>query len=184
MKEIDDDYKIILNKIVSNMNIELETNDYFMNYVINEAKKSKTELKIGAIIVKNDIVIASGHRKRSFKDNRSFHAEEICFNNLNSSAKGGIMYLTLEPCIQRNNKYQNVLSCTDLIIKNKIEKVVIGVLEINPDICGRSIQQLYDNGVNVSLFDYKYKKALYNLLGKDFIEYQFNKWKLYKKGKK
>lgn len=79
-----------------------------MNYfeeAINEAIKAykKGEIPVGAVIVKNDKVIAKAHNNRQFNHNVLGHAEINCILKAEKRIKDWRlnecdMYVTLEPC--------------------------------------------------------------------------------------
>lgn len=96
---------------------------------------------VGALIIKGEKIIGEGwHHK--FGDN---HAEVEAIENAGlESFEGCTLYVTLEPC----NHYGKTPPCTDLIIKKKFAKVVIGMLDPNP-IAGGGKQKLIDAGIEV-----------------------------------
>jgi len=53
------------------------------------------------------------------------------------------LYVSLEPC----NIFKNTPPCTQFIIANKIPKVVVSCLDINPEISGLGITELQRNGI-------------------------------------
>ena len=53
------------------------------------------------------------------------------------------LYVSLEPC----NIFKNTPPCTHFIIANKIQKVVVSCLDINPLISGLGIAELEKNGI-------------------------------------
>ena len=55
----------------------MKIDEYFMNLALNNAKLSelKGEVPVGAIIVKDDEVIANGFNQREFGKNALYHAE-------------------------------------------------------------------------------------------------------------
>lgn len=77
----------------------------FMREAIKRAKRAAAigELPIGAVIVRDGRVIASGYNKRETKKNALLHAEVIAINCACKKLKGWRlsgcdMYVTLEPC--------------------------------------------------------------------------------------
>ena len=96
---------------------------------------------VGAVIVKNGKVVGRGYHKRFGGP----HAEVEAIRNAKSSVSGATIYINLEPC----NYYGKTPPCTDLIIKNKISKVVIGGRDPNPLVSGKGIRQLRKSGIEV-----------------------------------
>jgi len=98
----------------------------FMKIALIEAKKaySRKEVPVGAVIVKDDIVIAKAYNLREYKQTSLAHAEILAIakacKKLNSwRLDGCTMYVTLEPC----------LMCAGAITQSRIKKVVIGALD-------------------------------------------------------
>jgi tRNA(adenine34) deaminase len=78
---------------------------YFMNEAFQEAKKAleKDEPPVGAVVVKDDEIIARGHNLREALQDPTAHAEMLAIKA--AAAKLGrwrlsdcTMYVTLEPC--------------------------------------------------------------------------------------
>ncbi|WP_434291791.1 nucleoside deaminase [Clostridium botulinum] len=107
-------------------------NDY-IEYAIIEAKKALAigEVPVGAIIVKENKIIAKSHNlKESFKDPTA-HAEilaikEACNTIHNWRLKGCKMYVTLEPCAM----------CASAIIQSRISELHIGTFDPVGGACG------------------------------------------------
>ena len=98
---------------------------------------------VGALIVKNDVVLAEGAHEK-FGEN---HAEVNCFNSLKDKIDADhVMICTLEPC----NHYGKTPPCTEKIIESGIKKIIIGSLDPNPKVAGTGIKRLKDAGIEVS----------------------------------
>ena len=98
----------------------------YMNAALNEAKKAYmlNEVPVGAVIVKDDKIIARAHNLREKTNNAISHAEILCINKACKKLKswrleGCTMYVTLEPC----------LMCAGALTQCRIEKVVIGAMD-------------------------------------------------------
>ena len=97
--------------------------NYFMGLAIEEAKKAYEigEVPIGAIIVRENQVIASAFNKRELGRNATHHAEllaiqEACEKLGGWRLIGCTMYVTLEPC----------LMCAGAIINSRLERLIYG----------------------------------------------------------
>ena len=88
----------------------------YMELAIELAKRGKGKVNpnplVGAVVVKNDIIIGQGYHEEFGKA----HAEVNAFNSLKESAEGATIYVTLEPC----SHYGKTPPCVDRIIENKI----------------------------------------------------------------
>ncbi len=112
----------------------------FMYLAIEEAKKAATEneVPVGAVIVKDGEVIATGRNHREQKQNALSHAEVEAINSackkLGSWRLDGCeMYVTLEPCPM----------CTGAIINARIKTVIFGAFDKNAG-CMDSVINLCD----------------------------------------
>jgi len=79
--------------------------DKFMDIALEEAKKAlqKENVPVGAVIIKNNKIIAKAHNLKKSSKNVMDHAEIICIKKANKKIKdwrlnGCDMYVTLEPC--------------------------------------------------------------------------------------
>lgn len=93
----------------------------FIDLAYKEALKAykKDEVPVGAVVVKDGVVIAKGHNQRITRKNPLYHAEVVAIQKAakkigNYRLDGCVLYVTLEPC----------LMCTGAIIQARIEKVV------------------------------------------------------------
>lgn len=96
---------------------------------------------VGAVIVKNDNIIAEGYHT----EYGGLHAERNAFKNLKESAEGADIYVTLEPCCH----YGKQPPCTQAVIENGIKNVYIGSDDPNSLVAGKGIEQLKAAGINV-----------------------------------
>lgn len=96
---------------------------------------------VGAVIVKDDKIIAQGYHA-SYGE---LHAERHAFSQLKEDAHGASMYVTLEPCCHQGKQPP----CTDAIIEHGIKKVYIGSDDPNELVAGKGITQLRAAGIEV-----------------------------------
>ncbi len=98
---------------------------------------------VGAVIVKNGELVATGHHERAGAD----HAETAAVRSAGERATGATLYVTLEPC----NHHGRTPPCTDAIIASKVARVVIGCRDPNPHVDGEGIEALKTAGIQVTL---------------------------------
>jgi diaminohydroxyphosphoribosylaminopyrimidine deaminase/5-amino-6-(5-phosphoribosylamino)uracil reductase len=98
---------------------------------------------VGAVIVKGDRIIARGYHHAFGAD----HAEVDALKKAQESVAGATLYVTLEPC----RHYGKTPPCTDAIIKSKIGRVVIGMLDPDPRMKGESVKLLNQNGIKTTV---------------------------------
>ena len=124
-------------------------NEEFMLEAIRLAKlgegKTNPNPLVGAVIVKDGKIIASGyHRKYG-----ELHAERDALKNAaenNTNVHGAEIYVTLEPCCH----FGKQPPCTQAIIEAGISKVIVGSRDPNPLVHGKGIQELRKNGIEVT----------------------------------
>ena len=100
---------------------------------------------VGAILVYNDKIIGEGYHQQCGEA----HAEVNCIASVSKEniplIKESTLYVSLEPC----SHFGKTPPCTDLIIKNKIKKVVIGCKDVYKEVSGKGIEKLQNAGVGV-----------------------------------
>lgn len=100
---------------------------------------------VGAVLVYENKIIGEGYHEKYGEA----HAEVNCINNVAEKKKSLIeksaIYVSLEPCAHHGK----TPPCADLIIKNKIKKVIIGCQDIYKEVAGKGIEKLRNAGVEV-----------------------------------
>jgi diaminohydroxyphosphoribosylaminopyrimidine deaminase/5-amino-6-(5-phosphoribosylamino)uracil reductase len=100
---------------------------------------------VGCVIVYEDRIIGEGFHQRY----GGAHAEVNAINSVDDKSllQKSTMYVTLEPC----NHQGLTPACTELIIANKISKVVVATVDPNPLVSGKGIERLQEAGIQVEL---------------------------------
>lgn len=134
----------------------------FLDIAKEEAKiaMSKGEIPIGAVIVKDNIVISKAHNLKETLNDVTAHAEILAIRKASKvlndwRLKGTEMYVTLEPCSM----------CASAIIQSRISKLHIGTFNKDMGACGSVINLIdsrkLDSFVNVNwLYDEECSKLL------------------------
>lgn len=126
------------------MNID---EDQWMKLALELARqglgKTSPNPAVGAVIVKNGKVLASGWHQGCGKA----HAERDALNQLSnlSDARGATIYITLEPCSTSGRTG----ACTERIIESGIRRVVYASRDPNPAHQGRADDLLRAAGIEV-----------------------------------
>ncbi|MBQ1182843.1 MAG: nucleoside deaminase [Clostridia bacterium] len=104
----------------------------FMNEALALAKKAGSlgEIPVGAVVVKDGEIIATGMNRRESENNALGHAEiEAISNACKSLGKWRLddceLYVTLEPCPM----------CAGAIINSRIKKVIFGAFDKKTGSC-------------------------------------------------
>ena len=124
----------------------------YMQYALQIAKLGHGETwpnpAVGCVIVsyftskkKKPVIIGTGYTKKGGVP----HAEVMAMNSVNKNLDGATMYVTLEPCCHIGKSKP----CTQAIIKNNLKRVVIAMVDPNPLVAGKGIQELKKNGIDV-----------------------------------
>lgn len=108
---------------------------------------------VGAVIVKDNRIIGEGYHEHFGGP----HAEVNAFKSAKEDVEGATMYVTLEPCAH----YGKTPPCADAIVRKKISKVVIGMVDSNPLVAGKGIEILRKAGIEVvtGILDSEIKKT-------------------------
>ena len=125
--------------------LEEDRNNKFMKEALKEAKKAydKEEIPVGAVIVRDDKIIARGHNIKELKKDTTKHAEIIAIQKASKKMdawrlEGCTLYVTLEPCAM----------CAGALIQSRIKKVVIGTMDKKTGACGSVLNLLEDYKFN------------------------------------
>ncbi|HZX21405.1 MAG TPA: tRNA adenosine(34) deaminase TadA [Clostridia bacterium] len=117
----------------------------FMVSAIEEAKKafSKEEVPIGAVIVKDNEIIAKAHNLKETFENAIYHAEILAIKDACDSLgrwrlTDCTIYVTIEPCPM----------CAGAILQSRIKRLVIGAMDTKSGACGSVINLLNNPGFN------------------------------------
>lgn len=143
----------------------------FEEIAIQQARQSVAEdqrvhPRVGAVVVKHGKVVSQAHRGESPK----CHAEFIALEGKlpDDLVAGATVYTTLEPCTTRNHPK---IPCSQRLIDRRVARVVIGMLDPNPEIRGLGIQALNDAGIETQLFPRDLQSQIEEL-NRDFIREQ------------
>jgi diaminohydroxyphosphoribosylaminopyrimidine deaminase/5-amino-6-(5-phosphoribosylamino)uracil reductase len=146
--------------------IPAELDERYMRLALCQARKGlgKTSPNpaVGAVLVKDGKVLSTGWHRRAGGP----HAEIEALSALEriEMAAGATLYVTLEPC----STVGRTPPCTDAIIAGKIERVVIGAIDPNPNHQGRGLERLRGAGITITTGILEEEAGLLNV--------GFNKW--------
>ena len=101
--------------------------------------------RVGAVLVRNGQIIGAGYHWRAGTPHAEVHAIHDARQRGNP-AEGATLYVTLEPCSTQGR----TPPCTDLIIREKISRVVYAATDPNPAHAGAAGRILRATGISVS----------------------------------
>jgi diaminohydroxyphosphoribosylaminopyrimidine deaminase/5-amino-6-(5-phosphoribosylamino)uracil reductase len=98
---------------------------------------------VGAVVVRDGEVVGRGyHTWAGLK-----HAEVLALEQAQERARGGTLYVTLEPCASHGR----TPPCIDAILAAGVRKVVAPMEDPNPQTRGRGFMRLRDAGIEVEV---------------------------------
>jgi diaminohydroxyphosphoribosylaminopyrimidine deaminase/5-amino-6-(5-phosphoribosylamino)uracil reductase len=98
---------------------------------------------VGCVVVHNNRIIGEGWHQQYGGP----HAEVNAINSLSNPLflSESTVYVNLEPC----NHFGKTPPCADLLIRSKVKKVVVGMVDPFKEVMGTGIQRLKDAGIEV-----------------------------------
>jgi len=102
---------------------------------------------VGAVVVKEGVVVGQGYTQPP----GSHHAEVLALKQAGEAARGGVMYVTLEPCCH----YGRTPPCARAIISAGVSEVHMAMLDPNPLVSGRGKDELEGEGVKIYLGEHE-----------------------------
>jgi tRNA(adenine34) deaminase len=118
---------------------------HFIHEALKEAKRSLllNEVPVGAVIVKDNKIIARAHNLRETLQDATAHAEVLAIKKA-CEVTGGWrltgcdMYVTLEPCPM----------CAGAILQSRISKLYIGSFDPSVGACGSVVNLIQNDALN------------------------------------
>jgi diaminohydroxyphosphoribosylaminopyrimidine deaminase/5-amino-6-(5-phosphoribosylamino)uracil reductase len=123
---------------------------------------------VGCVIVCENKIIGEGYHR----EYGSLHAEVNAINSIKHEDKvllsKSTVYVNLEPCAH----YGKTPPCADLLIQNKVKRVVIACIDPFDKVAGKGVEKLKNAGIEVQL-GVMQKEA--EFLNRRFIKYHTQK---------
>ncbi|MCB5223542.1 MAG: nucleoside deaminase [Candidatus Cloacimonetes bacterium] len=124
--------------------MELQNHIYWMNLALDEARKAfeEDEIPVGAVLVKDDELIAVEHNRTRQLSDPLAHAEKLLIDKILRSKikylQNYRLYVTLEPC----------LMCAGTIILSRLGCLVFGASDPKSGAVGSIYNVLADKSLN------------------------------------
>ena len=129
-----------------NKKTQAEKDKEYMKFAIKLAKQGEGKVNpnpvVGAVVVKDDVIVGKGYHKVFGKA----HAEVYALEEAGKLARNATIYVTLEPC----SHFGKTPPCAEKIIKMGIKRCVIGSNDPNPKVAGKGIEMLRAAGIEVT----------------------------------
>jgi tRNA(adenine34) deaminase len=124
---------------------QFEKDQFYMDLALEEAQKAADigEVPIGAVLVKDDQVIAKAHNLREVEKRAIAHAEILAIDEACKLTKawrleGTTLYVTLEPCAM----------CAGAIVLSRVSRVVYGAADPKGGCAGTLMNLLEEERFN------------------------------------
>ncbi|GLT79632.1 hypothetical protein SLA2020_511140 [Shorea laevis] len=98
---------------------------------------------VGCLIVKDDKIVGEGFHPKAGQP----HAEVFALRDAGDLAENATAYVSLEPC----NHYGRTPPCTEALIKAKVKRVVVGMVDPNPIVASKGVARLRSAGIDVTV---------------------------------
>jgi diaminohydroxyphosphoribosylaminopyrimidine deaminase/5-amino-6-(5-phosphoribosylamino)uracil reductase len=122
---------------------------------------------VGCVIVRDEKVVGQGYHRQAGLP----HAEIEALEQAGDLARGGTLYVNLEPCCHQGRTGP----CTQAIIGAGISRVVAAMVDPNPQVAGRGLHTLRKAGIDVDcgVMEGEARRlneafVIYQLLGRPF----------------
>ena len=123
----------------------MSNDEKWMRIAIEEANLAmyKNEVPVGAVLVKNDMLIAQAHNKPITKNDPTAHAEIQLLRKAGEQQKNyrlpeSTLYVTLEPCTM----------CFGAMVHARIDRIVYGASDPKTGVCGSRMNLNEENFFN------------------------------------
>tara|TARA_B100000795_G_scaffold269027_1_gene257278 strand:+ start:1377 stop:1826 length:450 start_codon:yes stop_codon:yes gene_type:complete len=125
----------------------MNEDEKWMSLALEQARKAEEEgeVPVGAILVKDGIVIARAHNQPVSTNDVTAHAEIQLLRDAgkklqNYRLTGTSLYVTLEPCAM----------CLGAIMHARIKRIIFGAYDLKTGVCGSS-----ENLIDANCFNHK-----------------------------
>ncbi len=125
----------------------MTNHEFYMKLALENAKAMKGQTDpnplVGSVIVNHNRVVGIGAHLKAGEPHAEIHAIRMAGEH----ARGGTIYVTLEPC----SHHGRTGPCAVAIVEAGIKKVVIATLDPNPVVSGNGVKILKEAGIEVTI---------------------------------
>lgn len=126
--------------------LDLKWLELALNHAQSAVGLSSPNPRVGCVIVKDDVVVGQGHTQAAGQA----HAEVMAISDAQSKGldlKGCAVYVTLEPC----SHFGRTPPCVNALKAISPARVVVALLDANPQVAGAGVAALREAGVIVDV---------------------------------
>ncbi|MCL6573794.1 MAG: bifunctional diaminohydroxyphosphoribosylaminopyrimidine deaminase/5-amino-6-(5-phosphoribosylamino)uracil reductase RibD [Bacillus sp. (in: Bacteria)] len=143
----------------------MTNHEFYMDLALKNAQAMKGQTDpnplVGSVIVNDNRVVGIGAHLKAGEPHAEIHALRMA----GEQAKGGTIYVTLEPC----SHHGRTGPCAVAIVEVGIKKVVIATLDPNPVVSGNGVKILQGAGIEVIIGVRQEESQLMNEVFNKFI---------------
>lgn len=125
----------------------MTNHEFYMNLALENARAMKGQTNpnplVGSVIVNDNRIVGIGTHLKAGEPHAEIHALRMA----GDKAKGGTIYVTLEPC----SHHGRTGPCAVAIVEAEIRKAVIATLDPNPLVAGNGVRILEEAGIEVTV---------------------------------
>lgn len=125
--------------------VQMTNHEFYMDLALQNAQAMKGQTDpnplVGSVIVNDNRIVGIGTHLKAGEPHAEIHAIRMA----GEKARGGTIYVTLEPC----SHHGRTGPCAVAIVEAGIKKVVIATLDPNPVVSGNGVKILEDAGIEV-----------------------------------
>ncbi len=137
-----------------------------MNRALSLAARGKGKTNpnpmVGAVIVSQGCVVGEAYHRQAGQA----HAEIVALHQAGPCARGGVLYVTLEPCCHTRKRTP---PCVPLLIQSGLTRICVAMADPNPQVNGQGIQMLKRAGLQVSVGELEHEAQQLNEVYRHWI---------------
>lgn len=96
---------------------------------------------VGSVVVQDGEIVGEGYHPKAGEP----HAEVFALREAGDRTQNATVYVSLEPC----NHHGRTPPCSEALVKAGVARVVVGMVDPNPQVAGGGIARLRDAGIDV-----------------------------------
>lgn len=98
---------------------------------------------VGCVIVSDGEIVGEGFHPKAGEP----HAEVFALQQAGARSRNATLYVNLEPC----NHFGRTPPCSQAVVKAGLKRVVVGMVDPNPQVAGKGIATLENAGIEVTV---------------------------------
>ncbi len=125
----------------------VQTDQRYMKRALSLAARGRGKTNpnpmVGAVIVNQGTIVGEAYHRKAGQP----HAEVLALHQAGARARGGTLYVTLEPCCHTDKRTS---PCVPLLIQSGLRRVCVAMVDPHPQVHGQGLRLLARAGLSVS----------------------------------